>query len=188
MITNKTLLELQTYWISEVANQLATVEQLKEDLQEQIAIFFDLLIQAVNKQNPTIIDPILIEWVKTRTETELENPEASLLPVLSQIEIITFDLARKHLPNEEALETISTVLPVFIHAMEYASTEEARLHVQHITGELEKARSVLEKLEKSKSDFISVAAHELKTPLFTVQGYILTLLDGAMKDKTLRKK
>lgn len=31
-------------------------------------------------------------------------------------------------------------------------------------------------------------AHELKTPLFTVQGYILTLLDGAIKDKTVRKK
>src|SRR5690606_26788248 len=28
----------------------------------------------------------------------------------------------------------------------------------------------------------------LKTPLFTVQGYILTLLDGAIKDKTVRKK
>ena len=31
-------------------------------------------------------------------------------------------------------------------------------------------------------------SHELKTPLFTVQGYILTLLDGAMKDKNIRKK
>ena len=31
-------------------------------------------------------------------------------------------------------------------------------------------------------------SHELKTPLFTVQGYILTLLDGAIKDKKVRKK
>jgi len=31
-------------------------------------------------------------------------------------------------------------------------------------------------------------SHELKTPLFTVQGYLSTLLDGAMKDKDLRKK
>ena len=31
-------------------------------------------------------------------------------------------------------------------------------------------------------------SHELKTPLFTVQGYISTLLDGAANDKTLRDK
>lgn len=31
-------------------------------------------------------------------------------------------------------------------------------------------------------------SHELKTPLFTVQGYIHTLLDGAMEDKNIRKK
>jgi len=39
-----------------------------------------------------------------------------------------------------------------------------------------------------RREFLGNIAHELKTPLFTVQGYILTLLDGAMKDKTVTKK
>lgn len=42
--------------------------------------------------------------------------------------------------------------------------------------------------ETYRKDFMGNVSHELKTPLFTVQGYILTLLDGAMKDKVLRKK
>jgi len=31
-------------------------------------------------------------------------------------------------------------------------------------------------------------SHELKTPIFNIQGYILTLLDGGLKDKTINKK
>lgn len=42
--------------------------------------------------------------------------------------------------------------------------------------------------EKYRKEFIGNVSHELKTPLFTVQGYILTLLDGAMKDKNVRQK
>jgi two-component system phosphate regulon sensor histidine kinase PhoR len=42
--------------------------------------------------------------------------------------------------------------------------------------------------ENYRKEFIGNVSHELKTPLFTVQGYILTLLDGAYKDKTVRKK
>ena len=42
--------------------------------------------------------------------------------------------------------------------------------------------------EEYRREFIGNVSHELKTPLFTVQGYLLTLLDGAMDDKNIRKK
>lgn len=42
--------------------------------------------------------------------------------------------------------------------------------------------------EQYRKEFLGNVSHELKTPLFTVQGYILTLLDGAMEDKNLREK
>ncbi|MFI1772988.1 sensor histidine kinase [Thalassobellus citreus] len=42
--------------------------------------------------------------------------------------------------------------------------------------------------EKYRKEFLGNVSHELKTPLFTVQGYILTLLDGAMDNKNLREK
>jgi len=42
--------------------------------------------------------------------------------------------------------------------------------------------------ENYRKEFMGNISHELKTPLFTVQAYILTLLDGAMKDKKVRKK
>lgn len=42
--------------------------------------------------------------------------------------------------------------------------------------------------ENFRKEFMGNISHELKTPLFTVQGYIMTLLDGAIKDKKVRKK
>lgn len=42
--------------------------------------------------------------------------------------------------------------------------------------------------EEYRKEFLGNVSHELKTPLFTVQGYIHTLLDGAMEDSKVRKK
>ena len=42
--------------------------------------------------------------------------------------------------------------------------------------------------EEYRKEFLGNVSHELKTPLFTVQGYIHTLLDGALEDKKVRKK
>ncbi|MGJ5642643.1 sensor histidine kinase [Formosa sp. S-31] len=42
--------------------------------------------------------------------------------------------------------------------------------------------------EEYRKEFLGNVSHELKTPLFTVQGYILTLLDGAINDKNIREK
>ena len=40
--------------------------------------------------------------------------------------------------------------------------------------------------ENYRREFIGNLAHELRTPLFTAQNYVLTLLDGAIKDKSIR--
>ena len=42
--------------------------------------------------------------------------------------------------------------------------------------------------ENYRREFLGNISHELKTPLFTIQGYILTLVEGAMKDKKVREK
>jgi len=42
--------------------------------------------------------------------------------------------------------------------------------------------------EEYRREFLGNVSHELKTPLFTVQGYLSTLIDGAINDKSVRKK
>ncbi len=60
--------------------------------------------------------------------------------------------------------------------------------VERFTENRQLELATLKDREAYRREFMGNVAHELKTPLFTVQGYILTLLDGAMKDKSVRKK
>jgi two-component system phosphate regulon sensor histidine kinase PhoR len=41
--------------------------------------------------------------------------------------------------------------------------------------------------EEYRREFLGNVSHELKTPLFTVQGYLSTVLDGGIKDKIMRQ-
>jgi two-component system, OmpR family, phosphate regulon sensor histidine kinase PhoR len=54
----------------------------------------------------------------------------------------------------------------------------------------ERAREIQSLKEKDtfRREFIGNLAHELKTPVFNIQGYILTLLDGALEDAENNKR
>ncbi len=58
---------------------------------------------------------------------------------------------------------------------------------EFVEGKRLEIKSLTER-DSFRRDFLGNVAHELKTPLFTVQGYILTLMEGAINDKQIRMK
>jgi len=45
----------------------------------------------------------------------------------------------------------------------------------------------LKEMERYRKEFIGNVSHELKTPIFNIQGYVLTLLDGGLEDPTINR-
>ncbi|MDP4207589.1 MAG: ATP-binding protein [Bacteroidota bacterium] len=54
---------------------------------------------------------------------------------------------------------------------------------RHKTEEIDE----LKQLEKYRREFLGNVSHELKTPIFNIQGYILTLLDGGLEDPSINR-
>lgn len=174
-------------WLSRVSHRLARGEGVREGFVAQLGRFYELLTQSIETGDPAWMDALLDEWVQAMTQTEIEKREASLSPLLDELLQIMFDVARENLEAVEALDLSAMLLPVYMHVFEYTSRRETDLRIAHISGELEKARASLERLDKSKSDFIAIAAHELKTPLTLIEGYA-DMLREQMGEKDAQSK
>jgi len=67
--------------------------------------------------------------------------------------------------------------------------EIAELQAQIMAWADERKKEIdrLQKLELYRKEFLGNVSHELKTPIFNIQGYISTLLDGGLEDETVNR-
>jgi signal transduction histidine kinase len=118
-----------------------------------------------------------MDWMNSMTESDIGSPTSSLIPVLDAISQETIEVIREKLSPVDALRVITDFIPLYTHAVDLVSKIEQQRNIQRISAQLEKANLALERLDRSKSDFIAVAAHELKTPLTLIEGYAVMLKD-----------
>lgn len=63
-----------------------------------------------------------------------------------------------------------------------------KAELSYFVGLKQREIDELKKLESFRKEFLADVSHELKTPIFAAQGFIHTLMDGAIKDKNVRNK
>jgi two-component system phosphate regulon sensor histidine kinase PhoR len=68
------------------------------------------------------------------------------------------------------------------------SIDEVRLDVENWAQRNKAEMEILENNEAYRKEFLQNLAHELKTPIFAIQGYVDTLLDGAIDNPAVNKK
>lgn len=166
---------IQPIWVNRVVQSMTRGAGLREDLRIQAESFFTKLEQALETGDPAWLDPILTDWSLSLTLTDLEVSASSVLKFTILLQQITIETCQEVLDDHQALLMITTLLPIFHYIIEKSAQLEMEAKVSHLTAQLEQTRQNLEKLDKSKSDFIAVAAHELKTPLTLIEGYTAML-------------
>ena len=81
---------------------------------------------------------------------------------------------------------ISKNLP--IASSEEVDFEGLSQKISNITEVQSKEIDILNERENYRREFLGNISHELKTPLFSVQGYLLTLIEGGIEDENIRDK
>ena len=116
-----------------------------------------------------------------------------LIPVIFLISFLTTSYILNYLINEKITPIYKTIsgMPGKEKRKKRASQKDILAEAEHDVkiwaddkmAEIERLRD----LEKYRKDFVGNVSHELKTPIFNIQGYILTLLDGGLEDPEINR-
>ena len=87
--------------------------------------------------------------------------------------------------GKKQIKRISNILPDnMIHEEETVNFKELGEMIQKNVSEID----TMKEMEDYRKEYLGNVSHELKTPLFSIQGYIETLKDGAVENLNIRDK
>ena len=171
------LLKIRSIWLRRVAHNLARGEDVRTNFEKELEQFFSLLEQAVATGDPAWLDTIVTDWSGSPTRSDLEQGSNNVTLLLSKMISVTNEVARENLKDQEALDLLTELIPIYTYLLDKAARLEMETRINYISKELVNVQQQLERLDRTKSNFISVAAHELKTPLTLIDGYTTMMRD-----------
>ena len=142
----------------------------------------------VSERDGSILVSELTEYIKIK-RIMTSHKLAIVLPLVRGGDVIGYLCLGDHLSSRysstdiRVLETISDELVIAIQnalSIEDVRDINATLQqrVDNATKELRANNELLKHLDEAKDEFVSIASHQLRTPLTSVKGYISMLIEG----------
>ena len=142
----------------------------------------------------SLIASVVLSIVEQFVLSEPFNPKkfATYLIVIFFISLIIFQFRiQKNIFNniKKIYENVGNIeSPDLTEAILNSDIEQLSKEVKKFTLYNNRQIAQLNRRENYRREFLGNISHELKTPLFTVQGYLLTLIDGAKKNPKILEK
>ena len=117
----------------------------------------------------------------------IETNGVKLLLFFICVNLFSYFLIRKYIQNriEILYRTIQNQKLDITNSFDLETSEQdVKKWLSERSAEIEHLKDT----EQFRRDFLGNVSHELKTPIFNIQGYILTLLEGALEDKEINRK
>src|SRR3989304_1992615 len=136
MNLRNSLQKIHTPWVERTSRELARGEGVRVDFSEQLERFYELLLKTVTTGELGWLDPILYDWGRSPTQTNLEGGEYYVSFVINRMIKLIIETARENLNKADALELLAEVIPILTHSLSVVVRYEMETRVTHISNEL----------------------------------------------------
>ncbi len=156
--------------IAGTVERLSTRDELRRGAEEPIRDFFDGLLLSLDRKHEAL-ESVLRGWVVTRHGALAPDAcPVGLLPVLGAFKQAVWSEFQADPPAADALSLAAQFDSIVDDAAVILSKMEAAALMDELSHQLV-AGVETHAADDAKESFVSVAAHELKTPLTVIEGY-----------------
>lgn len=172
-----------------------SARQLGTDVSKQLDIDIHDLKEYFRDAKQNVIVSKLMRQEKNKVRSALVDLDVGIVAVLKgkragHTEVLGYLLVGERRSGKEyELEEIkvfdaiaNTLVIAMQNALHFEEIQKFNVtlqqRVEEATRQLKRTNAKLEALDETKDDFISMASHQLRTPLTSVKGYISMVVDG----------
>lgn len=169
-IMGSTRMEIDQEDLEFIFSEISTVPDktvVEDDLQDE----YKNLKNALDKNNIAVISSLVTSYASSREATAY----LILSPKKSGNSYSKQDIRLINIITDELLIAIQNALR-FEEIQSFNITLQNRIN--DATAKLKRSNEKLKEMDETKDEFISMASHQLRTPLTSVKGYLSMVLDG----------
>ncbi len=171
------LLRLKPEWERAYQEYLKESEREERLSADDVTRFLEIMLENHLTGDTKSLMILLDDWLLALEDEPVEPvafekyQELSLISALHTLRAILSNVTLQQVEESDLLAIQAVIEPFFGNAVEYIAYTEATENLMRAQRRQKEVQDALERLDESRANFVSIAAHGLKTPLTLVEGY-----------------